>query len=84
MIIPFLSIVLRDIYFIKVRSTDYIQKREGDEEINLKVREINKSKLNSTLSRFMTDLEILYSRSLHLRRVYAMQVEQSKNESFSR
>lgn len=35
-IIPFLSIFLRDIYFIKIRSPDYVTNEQGEEEINLK------------------------------------------------
>jgi len=37
-IIPFLSIFLRDVYFIKVRSPDLITTDDGDEELNLKVK----------------------------------------------
>ncbi|CAF0931134.1 unnamed protein product [Adineta ricciae] len=35
-IIPFLSIFLRDVYFIKVRSSDIIMNDNGKEELNLK------------------------------------------------
>ncbi|CAF0735522.1 unnamed protein product [Adineta steineri] len=35
-IIPFLSIFLRDVYFIKVRSSDLITTDNGQEELNLK------------------------------------------------
>ncbi|CAF1211330.1 unnamed protein product [Rotaria sordida] len=35
-IIPFLSIFLRDVYFIKVRSPDLIMTDDGQEELNLK------------------------------------------------
>ena len=34
---PFLSIFLRDVYFIKVRSQDVIKSDDGIEELNLKV-----------------------------------------------
>lgn len=36
-IVPFLSIFLRDVYFIKVRSPDVITNADGQEELNLKV-----------------------------------------------
>ena len=36
-IVPFLSIFLRDVYFIKVRSQDLITTEDGQEELNLKV-----------------------------------------------
>jgi purine-cytosine permease-like protein len=36
-IVPFLSIFLRDVYFIKVRSPDLITTDDGQEELNLKV-----------------------------------------------
>ena len=34
---PFLSIFLRDVYFIKVRSPDLMTTGDGQEELNLKV-----------------------------------------------
>ncbi len=37
-IIPFLSIFLRDVYFIKVRSPDLIVTDDGQQELNLKVK----------------------------------------------
>ena len=65
LVIPILSIVLRDVYFVKAASGDYT----AAGGINLQVRSTSRSLRFAPIERC---LEILFDEQMYFRTVYAM------------